>query len=201
MFYEILVAGTIWFWLILAVLTVLAAIMCRIRWEGLGIFCLGFFLLTWWLLGDLAEWIRPDPMRLLWYPLGYVAIGFCWCLPKWIIFLDKVKRLYLKHLAYFIDHRKTGQKGPLTKDDWKAWSDNAECYCGFSGLRFTSDTGILTPPQFNNNKERIAGWIVLWPWSIIETMLGDVIKRIVDKIVDLNKWLFQAISNWMFRGL
>lgn len=189
MFIELLVAGTIWFWLVLLVLTIIGVIACRVRWEGFGIFCLGIFFLAWWLLGDLAKHVQPDPWCLLWYPLGYIGIGLAWCIPKWIFFLDKIKRSYRAALDGF----------GLTKEKWKDWSSQVGCWWYDQGMSFDSHTGKLTPPQFNSNKERISGWAVLWPWSVTETLLGDVIKRIVDEIIHLCKWLFQAISDRMFR--
>lgn len=199
MFYELLITNTIWFWLIFAVLTMFTIIMIRVRSESCGVFALGLFLLVWLLFGDLAEWIRPNPLRLLWYPLSYVVVGFGWCVPKWLIFLDKIKRTYIEKLIIFLKGRKTDK---LSKDDWKDWS----ALIGYNpyydaGMSFSSATGVLTPPQFSNNKERIAGWVILWPFSMLDTLLGDVLKRIVDKIVSLYKRLFQAISDWMFRGL
>jgi hypothetical protein len=199
MIVEWLIFGGVVFYVLLAILTFIIVLCVHNQCEGHSIFILGLFLLAWFLAGDMRHVIQADPMRILWYPLAYLGIGFLWCFPQWVLFLDRIKRAYKEELVSYLGCIK---KKSLEKLDWKVWQDRCrlDLFCD-AGLVFDGDTGVLTPPQFNENKGRIAGWVILWPWSMLDSLLGDVIKRFVDWCVSLYKRTFQAISNWMFRGM
>lgn len=199
---EWIVAGSLSMAVVLAVLTIIVTACVHNRIEGGGIFAAFVFLAAWAVFGDLVKVVQSDPRLLLWGTLGYVGVGLLWCVPSWVLFLDKIKRAYSKRLAQFRIDRKIAGDANLAPEYWGSWA-TCVCYDPFrdAGMDYNSETGVLTPPQFSNNKERITGWALLWPWSMLDALLGDVVRRGVEKIIELYRRMFQAISDWMFRGL
>ena len=52
----------------------------------------------------------------------------------------------------------------------------------------------------SNNKDRIYGWIVFWPLSIIGYFFGDFLSNFVDAIMDLFGNVYTKIENQVFKG-
>jgi hypothetical protein len=198
MLVEWLIFGGIIFYAILAILTVVFILCIHNDCEGSPIVMLALFLAAWFLVGDMKSVFEVKPMLFLWYPLAYLGIGLSWCIPQWIVFLDRIKRRYAKELKDFKVRNGIAEGIPIPEKHWSNWGDNLY---GFrdSGLSFNTKTGVLTPPQFSSNKKHISSWVILWPWSMLDTLLGDIVMRFVDWAVGLHKRMFQAISNWMFK--
>jgi len=196
---EWLMLGGVLFWIALAIVSLVVLIAFRHEsCEPIGIFAIALFLFSWWFVGDIYHSISSQQIwNIVGFALAYPAIGLAWAFLRWMLFLDKVKDVYKSRLVQF---EKTN--GRLNKDNWRAWSYEA-CtgICHDAGLTFDQATGKLTPPQFSSNKERIAGWVALWPWSVIDAILGDILARLCRWLVSLFRKSLQAISNWWFADL
>ena len=49
-----------------------------------------------------------------------------------------------------------------------------------------------------NNKGRIMGWIGHWPFSMIGSLIGDVLARVVESIFNVLRSLYDRIGNHVF---
>lgn len=56
----------------------------------------------------------------------------------------------------------------------------------------TSDTYLA------NNKDRVYGWIVFWPLSIIGFFFGDMLSQLVDSIMDLFGNVYEKMEKKVF---
>lgn len=196
MFVDLILIGGILFWILVAVLSAIVVGCIHSRGEGFGFFSIGCFFLLCLFAGNLWPFTKAHWDMILVCLACYPLVGIAWSVPRWILFLDSIRNEYKRQLAQF-----TKSIGPVSEHA-KAWASrvgNNPFYD--AGLTFDIATQKLSPPQFCNNKERIAGWVMLWPWSIIDTLLGDVLARIGDWIVSAFRRSFQAISNWMFSDL
>ena len=186
-----IIIGGILFWSLLAVLSVVIVISVHDHIEGFALSVAGLFIVACILFGNLYPWAKANVSVLIWYAIAYPLIGVAWSFPRWLLFLDKIKREYKARLAKF---------GELSKDRWDKWEDEVSgCYLFYSvGLVFKGDTGKLTPPQFQDHKGRITGWMLLWPWSMIDALLGELVFRFFRWMRDSLKRFYQAISDKMF---
>jgi hypothetical protein len=188
------VFGGFLFIALLVVLIVLEMILIATRNEGGGIIYLFVFFLLWFLFGDLGLLIKESPLAIVWMPALYLLVGVVWSFPKWVLFLASVRDKYRAELAEYRDKDNVPGDVPLSE---KA-RITSSYYFTDVGLSYDTKTGVLTPPTFSKNKERIAGYIVLWPASILHSLLGDVMARIVRWLVKLFRKTYEALSSWMF---
>jgi len=188
---EWIVIGGVLFWGILAVLSFVAMISIHNRCEGFALTALGLFAVVCILFGDLYPWAIANASVLIWCAVAYPLIGVAWSFPRWFLFLDRVKSEYKSQLAEF---------GKLSKDKWGEWGRVVVCSWSLydAGLQFDAETGKLTPPPFHSNKERIFGWMLLWPWSMLDALLGELVFRVLRWVRDSLQRFYQAISDKMF---
>jgi hypothetical protein len=197
MFIEWLIVGECIFWVAIAVLSIAFVACVHNRREGFAIFLAVVFAGVCVAVGDLGRLVINNLAVVLVTVCAYPLVGVAWTIPRWILFLDSIKRSYLAKLTSFV-----GKSGKLTEDKWVSWSIEMGCDPFYdAGMYFNSKTGKLTPPQYTSNKERIAGWIVLWPWSMVDALLGDLLARFFRWLVDLLSHAYQRLSNWVFSDL
>jgi hypothetical protein len=203
MFVEWVMFGTVLFWLIVTGISLLAVLCLHAKYEGPLVLLGGLFLLVWFLAGDMKQTVSGITLDALWYAGAYVAIGLVWCWPKWILLLNKCRIAYLDELVDFRHAHSIPANEPLPKKLWESWRNqigHEDVFCEI-GLKFDTETGKVVPPTAYQNKAAITSWAILWPWSMLESLLGDVFKQIVDFVCRLYRRTFDAISRWMFRGL
>lgn len=70
------------------------------------------------------------------------------------------------------------------------------------GTRYgSSSSRDLEKYKFENNKSRIATWVMFWPWSFIGYFISDLIQKIADTIVDLLKGVYSRVYESVFGDL
>jgi len=194
MFAEWIVLGSLLFWILLGLISLLLIMFVEEEAGGPGAFVLGLFLVAWLLVGDLPELITTKPWHIAGLAVGYIAIGVAWCWPKWLFLLNRLRIEYKNELARFL---KRNNAEEVTEELRESWSSIVESSWKWNyGMSFSAETGKLTPPSFEKNRSRLIVWAAYWPWSMFWTLLRDPIKW----IVDLCGELFQKTSEWMFRG-
>ena len=199
MFVEWIIVGGLLFWLLAAVITFIMVVSMHNRNEGLAIFVMFISLLVWFLAGDLRTHMPSNPLDYLLAPVFYIIVGLVWAVPKWTLFLWSIKEEYISRLAEFKKKHNITTKG-IPEEYQNKWKEGANYGWLQESGAFYRD-GKLTPPQFSKNKERIVGYVFLWPWSMLESLIGDVLKRIVNWVIELCSSVFQSVSNWMFSDI
>lgn len=69
--------------------------------------------------------------------------------------------------------------------------------------RFADETKSRKRPNESyakNNKGRIMGWIAHWPFSMLGTVFGDFLKRVVETVFNVLRNLYDRIANHVFAG-
>ena len=194
MFAEWIIFGSMAFWVITAALSFLLAICIRTRREGFGIFAFAVFMAACFFAGDLRHTAAENIGMFLLCGAAYPAIGLLWSVPRWLLFLGELKRKYKEAVAVYLSRN---GKSDRSLSEWISMVVLLQD----AGVKYDSATKKITPPQFCDNKERIAGWVFLWPWSMLESLFGDILSRVCDWLVGLFRRGFQALSNWYFSDM
>lgn len=53
-------------------------------------------------------------------------------------------------------------------------------------------------PDLNKNKERALSWIVLWPFSMLSYLFGDLLKDLGNWIISQLRWVAERITSQHF---
>ena len=56
-------------------------------------------------------------------------------------------------------------------------------------------------PRVIDCKSRITMWMALWPWSLLWTVVNDLIKRLWEEIYNFLRAIYQAVINHAFRNV
>jgi hypothetical protein len=195
---EWFVASGILFWILFGIFSLIWISCVEREKGGPALVLLGIFFGIWFICGDLGGLIKENPWRLLWYPLGYLAGGIVWALPKWYLLVTGLRRQYKKAKRVFKEEKDVPIDGPIPKKLWEDWSERVR----FSsmdkyGMSFEVKTGKLHPPDFMHNDDRLICWCAFWPWSVFWTVIREPFVRIVDFLSNS----FELIANIVFRNM
>ena len=168
-----------WLWVLAAIaLFIVDIVLCetdQFAW-GTGIIIAGTGLIAW--LGadvNVFTWIWANMAEITKFLFGYFFFGAVWAIIKWWLYCLKIK-----------DKVKSG--------DW---------YYGHGEYSRDGATEKQRRPYESypkNNVARISGWIGHWPFSIIGSLVGDVLTRILTNIYRILSGVFERIANSVFSG-
>ena len=147
-----------------------------------------------------AAW--ASPWLTLSYVGGYFAIGCIYSIfLRWPLYLYGLRR-ETQAARKEILSRHGIEASDLTKNKvaLKDWTSKIYEIGRYNGMR-VNDDGILTPPQYHDNKARVLTWAILWPWNILWVCVRKPIIWIFEELLNLQilKRISQAMSNWMFK--
>lgn len=175
------------------------------------------------------QWAKDNFLTILIYIGYYLGVGVIWAFIKWFFYLKDIASQYqtLKEVAgiefnNFMSYKsqtndnseelKNKNKNSSSYDSSKTlkdfiydkWKNNydirkkgLEIICTGT-LRGVQEYRIEIPTA-NKNKARIVTWISHWPISLLWTMINDPIKKLLNKIFNVFKGMFQHISNMIFK--
>jgi len=195
MWFELLIFGGWIFWLFIALATVLfLACAEHDNKSSATIGAAVLFFVVWFFFGDLWALVAADPWQCLYWPAAWLGIGTLWSLPRWMILLHRARTEYKESHRIWLeanDH----------KENWfesYRFRDLANRYgLDVITINKTPPEYKLVSPTFEHNRERLVNWILLWPWSMMWTLIRDGFYRLLDNFSKV----YQRISVWMFRGL
>lgn len=52
-----------------------------------------------------------------------------------------------------------------------------------------------------NNKGLLAGWVAMWPFSMIGTFIGDFLTKLFDHVVKALSGIYDGIANAVWKGM
>jgi hypothetical protein len=143
------------------------------------------------------QMIIANPFDIAFYIFGYFMIGTLWIFLKWVFHVYKIKNKYddikdaqLKELktryggpqssyTYF------NQDGSLTDDGRDRFLSNCAYKIGERSL----------PMKISMYKSRLYMWWIVWPASIVDTVLFDLVKTVWNFVYGLMNGLLQRISD------
>jgi hypothetical protein len=147
-----------------------------------------------------AAWAHPWAAAL--YAGGYFLVGCVYSIfVRWPLYLyglrkqvkaarEEISSKYSLTITDFVKN----------KDAFKNWMSSVYEIGRYNGMR-VNDDGILTPPQYHDNKARLLTWAILWPWNVLWVCVRKPIIWIFEELLNLQilKRISQAMSNWMFK--
>jgi len=164
-----------WMWMgALTLLFIVDVVLCENEAFGWGTFLVivGTGLVAW-LGGDVnvLSWTWNNLAEIFKFLIFYFMVGGLWSIAKWYFFLLKVR-----------EKVRSGAYDRAYRSDESTKNKRPEA------------------SYAKNNKGRIMGWIGHWPFSMIGSLFGDVLKRIVENIFNVLKSLYDRIGNHVFSG-
>jgi len=110
------------------------------------------------------------------YIIGYIVVGIIWTIIKWALYVYNWKKEYLKEKEYFFEVNKLKDINEIVKI-WKQ-SSWVEDY-----------------PNFRNHIEKLIDWGILWPFSMLGTLISDGIRKIWELLIRGCSKVFDTITN------
>jgi len=124
-------------------------------------------------------WIAQNPWSSALYVAAYFAVGTAWSVLKWYFWLLKSRRR--------LDEIRTEHQGTTSYE--------ASVILKNAGL------ASKVPPKVGDHKARIMGWMMLWPASMVWTVLNDPVRWVFEEIYARIGGGLQRISNHVFRDV
>jgi hypothetical protein len=181
MILDLLAVGTIGFWIVLAVGSI---VMNELVDNGQGIaatlLAVGLvFVFTVFGNLNLIELVKTHPEQLIIMIIGYFVLGTGWAVAKWYFFLQRIRRTVLE----------------LKEDNTEVGT------YAFNDAMCKENLSTAFPPRVKDFKGRIIGWMSLWPASMVWTVINDPIRRVFVEIYNCIGGMLQNMSNKMFADL
>lgn len=142
---------------------------------------------------NLWKFTLQHPLQLLYYVGMYVVAGAFWGAWKWYRFCVKSRKHYEKAKADFLKANHVTQLTPELRVEWTEKLKHQEGYG-----RYATVIGI---PEAKNYKEKIINWMYLWPFSVLGSVVADLIIRLWDNVY---KWMgnvYNNIAKAVWRGV
>ncbi len=179
-----LVFGSLWFWGLLALSTVLLFTFID---NDDGVMATGTllaFLLLMQYFGDFKvfSYIKLQPLMAIKWALFYFSAGTLWSIAKWWFHVRNERDHYDEKKKRFLDSH--DEKGPNIPTALKGrWKDIAP-----------------DKPSAAKSKDKIIRWMTFWPWSAVWTIINDPIKKLFKTIYRNIQSLLQKIADSAFEG-
>jgi len=171
-----------WLWILAAIAVILLDIVLCENDEfgwGTGVIIGGTGVIAW--LGadiNVFSWIWANIAEIVKFLFLYFLVGSIWCVIKWWFYCldirDKVKtgKWHYGHNEYH--HAHDSGSLPLRRRPYESYA--------------------------KNNVSRITGWIGHWPFSMIGSLFGEVLTRILTNIYRALSGVFERVANRVFSG-
>jgi hypothetical protein len=160
-------------------------------------------------LGNTAlfSWIAAHPWQSLAGMVGYFGVGVCYGVLKWWLLVRDAAERYVEKQTEWLEKRSrdteisleertlyevtlsTGILEGVVLAKWQRYVKNT--YYGYG----------ITKPLVRDNKSRIMGWMMYWPWSGLWTLINDPIRRAFRIAYRNIQGLLQSISDRIYKDI
>lgn len=175
------VASLPWLWLGAVILLCCADVaLTEAEAFGWGILMLGSGVVgVAWIGADvnLFTWAWAHLAEVLLLGLLYLCVGGLWSIVKWWRYLVKVRDEIVKIRVKYAE-------SPIGQVDAELEKDKRP-------RRPSTETAYY-------NKHRIVGWIAHWPFSVVGSLIGDVLLQIFRRVFDLLRGVYDRIYGHVF---
>jgi hypothetical protein len=199
-FFETLFAvGTLWFWLLFFIdFVVITALVENEQGFWATVTAIGSIIgLNYlWKLPILVT-VKANPGHTALLILSYFLLGAGWSLVKWFFYLHKQRIKYEEYKAKFLEENKAKELTPeLAAKLSDTIAGSPRRYAPYND----SEGVTATPPSARAHKGDLTRWATYWPFSIVGTLLNDVVRKAWTYIYELLQSTYQRMSNYVFRG-
>ena len=182
----ILAFGTIGFWIMasVAIILILTCIEFK-KGAAATVVAIGAALALQFYGGmDIFGAIKQHPMNVIYYVLGYGALGAAVAVFKWWRYCMENVRKYKEAKAEFIDDGGNIEEWPRKRDQGD-----------YHGIKFVFE------PVARRHKAVITMWMTYWPLVLVWTVINDPVRKFFQMIHDYLGGLLQSISNRSFKNV
>jgi len=207
----VLILGSAWFWAVTIGLFFLILVLeetDRYFFAGLSVLAFVFVMEQ---SGAIS--IFTSPLVVLKWGAVYMVVGAAWSFVKWFSYLhqrsDTLKKLKLRwlkernaevtrndaELADVLDLLPVVVGTKIPKGELSNYRDflTAE---GYLGRQNYGSTSVI--PKISDNKAKVTGWMIWWPWSALWTIFNDPIRRLANAIYNQLQDVYQALADRVF---
>ena len=197
--FELFLAGTFWFWALIALEIVLLFVF--VEWENgvsatISLVVFGA-LLQFFGNVDIIGYVMGNPFQLIVIVAAYFVFGAVWGICKWWIFcrdrLEEYKELKSEFLRSkgLPENEKTI---PIEhRVEWKKKLDDAK--------RYANSRNLGEAPLVRSHKAQILRWMSFWPISMIWGLINDFVRRVCKAIYNRISKFLQRVSDNIFSGV
>ena len=178
---EIVLLGTVWFWVTLIVACLILFWEVEAERGELATVTIVVSLLALQFLTDIKvfTYVGNNPSVILPAIAGYFVLGTLWSFGKWWFFVQRKKKGYKKALTQYKERSQLNH----TRE-----SLDSESRPKVSQFK----------PVATSNKGRILVWMMYWPWSMAWTIIDDPVKEVFARIFDRARKIYQSIADRAF---
>lgn len=193
MIFGIFALGTIGFWLLFLIASILLLVSVEYEHPGWATLSLigTFALLATFGDFSIIGTIRTQPMLSLLALAGYFIAGTIWSLIKWWFFVSNKADAY-RQLKASLYHRKGWPETYLMSKEDKE---------NFHGREYSHEYALSLRPKASDNKQRIMSWLIYWPWSSVWTLINDPVKKLFKLIYKKIQKVFENISTHIYKDI
>ncbi len=196
----LLTFGTLWFWLVSAIVFLVVVALVENEKEIFAGFLLIGTIAAFYFLGNhgILTWALSNPLHLLYYALGYFGAACCWGIAKWTLFVHNQNDKYQEAKARFLKDNKATE---LTAKLKKQWTEHVEeGYYPKNSYSYDRIDFIYPAPEARDHKSRIVAWMTYWPWSAFWTILNDPVRKAMRFIYNRISGVLNKISKFAYRN-
>jgi hypothetical protein len=185
MLFCLLVFGSLWFWVALAIPALLLIAFVENEKAGRAFLTVLLTMGVLTLFSDVNPfaWVAAHPLKTVIGVIAYVGIGVVWSFGKWMLFVLRIRDKYEALRAKFV-----ATHGPITET-------NKALLRACVGK---NDPRLLAKPGAARNRGRIIFWMAYWPFSATWTIINDPITRFYRFAFNRLASSFQGVSDRMF---
>lgn len=183
--------GTVWFWIVAIVVFIIITTLVENEhgtWAFLSVTATVLFMSYAWGLHPIT-YILTNPLHILLLTALYFAIGTGWGVVKWALFVQKQIDRYNEIKANVL--RKMGIK-EINPEAAKKIRET---------VNSQYSQPLDTSPDVGRYKSDLLRWMTYWPFSIVGTLLHDIVKRIFNFIYARMSNLLQSIADSMTKNV
>jgi hypothetical protein len=191
---ELFVAGAPAFWALLVVETILLIALIELGKGALATLSFVAALLLLYFLGDtnVLGFALHHPLLLPLGAISYFAIGTCWAIAKWWLYVRDQRSGYDELRTDFChEHR---LDGTIPERLQQAWLERLQASA-------SRRRRIEIRPRARQHKGNILTWMAYWPWSLGWTILNDPVRNAFRFVYHHIHDYLQEISDHAFKGV
>ncbi len=148
-----------------------------------AVICLCLFIVFSPLAVATGHWAWEHRNQIPLFIGAYILVGTGWGVLKWQFHVLRCARDYARHVGEFKDAFQSWDKSVHKRAPYPQW------LAAYHDL----------PPSPGKNRSRIVTWMVWWPFSFLDTLLSDLIRRLFDWVYDELSEMLEYISSRAFR--
>jgi hypothetical protein len=157
------------------------------------------------LFGSLVPIVGGIEFSLMWvlkHIGGFILCGVVWGLFKYLVlFTSEIKDKYYDVKKGWL--KKQGIEGDSVPEELKEkFAQHLMRNTQFhNGGKWGTLTTVRVKPDAWEHRDDITAWMVFWPFSLAETLLGDVLRIFYKRLQTVLGRFMNAMTDFMFRGI